>query len=1429
LARIAVDPHALQCRWRSAVEHRQDIRHSIAKQRLKRTACAAGLCAAAGFLLPSAAFAGSDINAGSSYLASNLGGSVNAVFNGGTLVLDESKTIGRDFTVNDVSTNTIDIDGNTVIFSGDLTGDGPLTITDNAGGGSLTLTGDGNDYSGWTTISGGAVLALEDSGTIAESSGLTNNGTFDISGADSSVYIVTLDGSGSVILGEQSLGLSSGAGTFSGTISGTGGLALITGGETLTGVNTYTGYTTITSGTLTLSGSGSIAESSNVIVYGTLDVSSATAPTIKSLSGSGNLTLGSQTLTLTAAVGTFSGVIDGTGGLNLNGGIEYLKVDESYTGLVTVNAGTLDIGSETVNYDVVNSGTVSFYNSTSTEMNGAISGTGAVSQIGSGATTVTAFQPYTGPTTISSGKLVLSGSGSIANSSKVTVDGTFDISDTAGASIVSLAGSGTVVLGAETLTLTNASDTFSGSITGTGDVILADGAQTLSGSSSFTGTTTIASGTLILRPGASLAKSAVVDHAILDVSSGSVLYWGSASIASLDGDGAVTLGANTLILKAAAGTFSGTISGTGNFTVNGGTEILSGANTYTGTTTVGSGANLVLSATGSLDPASSLTANGVFDATAVPGASIVFASLSGSGTVKLGAHGLTLTNATGVFSGAIQGSGGLVVEAGTQTLTGTSSYAGGTVIDAGATLQFGNRSAGGAVAGDILDNGTLAFDRSDVSVFSGAISGSGAVIHSGTGTTILTAENTYTGGTTIAAGTMQVGGGGTSGSIVGDVTDNGILAFGRSDSLVFDAVISGTGGVKLVSGATILTAVESYTGATTINSGATLSLGGAGSIETSRLVTDNGTFDVSGASAPRIKSLAGGGAVTLGSQTLTLTGASGAFGGAISGSGGLTLSAGTQTLSGASGYTGATTIDGGTLAVNGSIAGSSGVTVNSGGTLAGTGTVSSVVVNSGGTLAPGSSGVGTLTVNGDVTFASGSTYVVGTGSSSATILTATGSASLAGTLGVDSADGTYLFGQKQTVLTAAGGVTGSFTLATPTTTGADFSSVLTYDAQHVYLEIDLARLSPLLPSDAGANAANAVAAIDDAIAAGDTLPQAFEDLGNVSSATLADDAAQMAGEIGGDLPRLGATLLTPFLDTIFSRIENDRTPPGNRGQVTLWTSAFATTHSIAADAGGTGAHKFRTDASGFVAGANWTLSQNHMLGAAISAGSADFRLAGADGTGDAGVLQAGLYGYARFSPHFYGSFAAAVALADIATRRTVTVSGSDVLEGKLTGIVFGGRYETGVILPWATPYVAFEDVLTMLPSYGETASSGSFALRYADSTANTGRLELGFRQSVDVTVNPEWILTPNWTLHLSDRFAWAHDFFGASGTKTSFAALPSSEFTVYGAEPARDSVLVTMGAEFQFEGGLRLDARLDTAFSANVQSFTGTAGVSYTW
>src|SRR5262249_36473471 len=80
--------------------------------------------------------------------------------------------------------------------------------------------------------------------------------------------------------------------------------------------------------------------------------------------------------------------------------------------------------------------------------------------------------------------------------------------------------------------------------------------------------------------------------------------------------------------------------------------------------------------------------------------------------------------------------------------------------------------------------------------------------------------NTYTGGTTISAGTLQLGNGGTTGSVTTSIVDNARLVFNRSDNVTYGGVISGSGSViKGGGGVLTLTANNTYTGPTVIEGG----------------------------------------------------------------------------------------------------------------------------------------------------------------------------------------------------------------------------------------------------------------------------------------------------------------------------------------------------------------------------------------------------------------------------------------------------------------------------------------------------------------------------------------------------------------------------------------------------------------------------------
>lgn len=173
-----------------------------------------------------------------------------------------------------------------------------------------------------------------------------------------------------------------------------------------------------------------------------------------------------------------------------------------------------------------------------------------------------------------------------------------------------------------------------------------------------------------------------------------------------------------------------------------------------------------------------------------------------------------------LISSVLTGDGGLTkTGSGILTLTGTHSYTGGTAISEG-TLQLGNGDNPGTIAGNIINNGTLTLNNNAVQQLNNVITGTGQFRNEGAGTTILTGDNTWTGGTLINHGTVQLGDGGTQGSIKGDVTNNSALVVNRSDALTLDGAIGGSGTLrKQGSGELILSGLYSLTGGTYIDAG----------------------------------------------------------------------------------------------------------------------------------------------------------------------------------------------------------------------------------------------------------------------------------------------------------------------------------------------------------------------------------------------------------------------------------------------------------------------------------------------------------------------------------------------------------------------------------------------------------------------------------
>jgi autotransporter-associated beta strand protein len=299
----------------------------------------------------------------------------------------------------------------------------------------------------------------------------------------------------------------------------------------------------------------------------------------------------------------------------------------------------------------------------------------------------------------------------------------------------------------------------------------------------------------------------------IDASGSGPLTFSNTGAVALSGTGARSLtltGGST-----GANTFAPVLGDSGGPTslvkAGAGTWVLAGANTNTGGTAINGGA-LQVSADTNLGAATGpLSFNGGTLATTNTFTSARITTLdAGGGTIDV-APTTTLT-----MNGAIGGTGAFTkIDTGTLVLTGTNTYTGGTTISQG-TLQLGDGTTNGSIVGNVADNSTLAFDpatRTTVS-FGGVISGSGSVNQIGTGTTVLTGANSFSGGTLITAGTLQIGNGGTAGSITGSVTDNGTLAFNCSgDKETFDGLVSGSGDlVKLGSDTLVLTANNTYSG-----------------------------------------------------------------------------------------------------------------------------------------------------------------------------------------------------------------------------------------------------------------------------------------------------------------------------------------------------------------------------------------------------------------------------------------------------------------------------------------------------------------------------------------------------------------------------------------------------------------------------------------
>ena len=793
-------------------------------------------------------------------------------------------------------------------------------------------------------------------------------------------------GTATLTLGAGGTAGNAGQNTISGAISnGAGGVVAVTmnGASSvwvLSGSNTYSGTTSVSRGTLVISGNNSGASGGVTVSNGaTLDINSATALgsgtfTIVNGSAIDNTSGGTITNAGNNAINASGASINFAGSNSLNLGTGNVTIGGTGTHATwAVNANTLTVGGNISGGQAIykgGAGTLVF--------SGNNSGfTGGI-DLGQGGATTAGTLDINSATALGTGTFQLdAGSGGIATIDNTSGTAIINSENNAQAWATSFTfngsnnlnlGTGGVTLGVATVTVTTAAGvlTVGGTIGGPSAVgIIKGGAGTLvlTGSNGYTGTTTIKNGTLdaansngsatgsggVTLTGSSalsnptLAGSGFISGLVTTTGTGAAI--GAAHLAPGLGPtpGTLTLGNGLTIgngtnLDFDLGSTSSLIAVTGNLSL-GGNVVLNP------TGIAGFGLNTVydlINFSGTLLNSGSLAS---WTASSLPGGATGYSFALVSGTeITVTFTGSGTTPAVAYWQGALSGTWATVTSGSTNFTSDAAGTTNTTVIPGSTTnVKFTANSAGnlGTVLGQDFTINSLEFTGTSttagttsvtiggtntLTVMAGGTNGNTA----GTGITVDAGSAAHTIGSNVALGSSQswiVNGSAL--TVSGTVSDGG----------------HGYGLTKSGTGTLVLSASETYTGATAVNAGA---------------------LEVDG-------SLSGSSAVTVGVATLSGTGN---IGGSVALTGTSNLSsAGTLTVAslGVSGLgntissgtvdaTGGTTLNNGSgLAVNGTLGGGT-VTTGSGSVLSGTGRITGgVTVSAGGVTSPGGAATGVLT------------------------------------------------------------------------------------------------------------------------------------------------------------------------------------------------------------------------------------------------------------------------------------------------------------------------------------------------------------------------------------------------------------------------------------------------------------------------------------
>jgi autotransporter-associated beta strand protein len=1082
-------------------------------------------------------------------------------------------------------------------------------------------------------------------------------------------------------------------------------------------------------------------------------------------------------------------------------------------------------------------------------------------------------------------------------------------------SVGSIAGSGTFSLGQNELTVgsNNLSTIVDGVIVdgsyaaGGSLVKIGSGTLTLAGINSYTGGTTISGGVVQVTNNSSVGSGTVTMSGGLFQAGGFTNLTFANNFRTDNVPGGSAIDANGVNL-----TISGNITdgsgGPGKLTIldtsiaGGGAVILNGTNTYSGGTTICFCGTLQLGdATHSGSIVGAVTNLGVFD--------VVNADTSAITSINNNGGLTTFYNATSAASIAITNRNGGETAFGIALGTDTATAGSAVIVNrsGGLTVFNAATSAGSATITNRFSGETDFWDQSKagtativnrffgVTTFNNSSSAENAGITNRFGGSTFFFDQSTAGNATITNGSSgnfigffpPVGLGFFDDSNAGTATiinnNHGFIAFGIPFS--FDTASADHANITNNAGSSL-----EFNGLTTAGNATITTLSGAavaffdGSTGGNAKFITNGTgyVDFSGSIGPGLDgritagSIAGSGTYYIGAGNTLTTGGnnlSTVVSGVIAdfnpsppcgcpgfpGPGSLEkVGTGTFVLSGANSYTGTTSVNGGILEVDGSIATSSLTTVNANAALTGTGTVGNTTIAASGVFMPGNGTPGSfMTVAGNLAFQSGARYLVQLDPSTSSLAKVAGTATLNGGTGAAFLTGNYVE-KKYTVLTATGGVSGTFTSFDTLNLPHGFKASLSYDANNVFLDLAIGFFAPGGLNQNQQNVSNALSKFFDSTG---SIPIAF---GTMTSAGLTQISGESAtgtqqatfdamnlflglltdpfigGRDGGTFGGAGAT---PFAEETAIAYAA-RKSNGARDAIarfptkadiarnnllenrwSVWGAAYgggSTTDGNAAR----GSNNATARAFGFVAGADYRISPSTLAGFALAGGGTNFSVNGL-GSGRSDLFQAG-----AFVRHNIGAAYVTGALAygwqDVTTDRTVTVAGIDRLRAEFNANAYSGRIEGGYryLTPWMgmTPYAAGQFTTYSLPAYAEQVLSGAntFALNYNARDVTASRSEIGIR------TDKSWAMQ-NAVLTLRGRLAWAHDFNTDRNITPVFQTLPGASFIVSGAAQAHDSALTTASAEMKWLNGWSAAATFEGQFSDVTRSYAGKGIVRYSW